>query len=219
MKARIICEGANGPVTPAADEILEDRGVLVLPDVLANAGGVVVSYFEWVQGLQEYFWKEEEVNARLNDIVTRAFRETSETTARSTRRACAWPPTGWPCGASPRRPSRGGSIPSRVVVYQRRGLPPLRARARGGGRRCAPATSSVSTSAAIRELEAAYRASIPVVEIDGERAFTYFVQPEALRRRLKALLTVPRRGRRRASAQCDAACHKHEGRMGCWRIG
>ena len=65
VKARIICEGANGPVTPAADEILEDRGVLVLPDVLANAGGVVVSYFEWVQGLQEYFWKEEEVNARL----------------------------------------------------------------------------------------------------------------------------------------------------------
>ncbi len=81
VKARIICEGANGPVTPGADEILEDRGVLVLPDVLANAGGVVVSYFEWVQGLQEYFWKEEEVNARLNDIVTRAFRETWETRA------------------------------------------------------------------------------------------------------------------------------------------
>ena len=82
VKARIICEGANGPITPAADEILEDRGVLVLPDVLANAGGVVVSYFEWVQGLQEYFWKEEEVNARLNDIVTRAFRETWETRAK-----------------------------------------------------------------------------------------------------------------------------------------
>ena len=79
VKAKIICEGANGPVTPAADEILEDRGVLLLPDVLANAGGVVVSYFEWVQGLQEYFWKEEEVNARLDDIVTRAFRETWDT--------------------------------------------------------------------------------------------------------------------------------------------
>jgi glutamate dehydrogenase (NAD(P)+) len=76
VRARIVAEGANGPVTPAADEILEDRGVLVLPDVLANAGGVVVSYFEWVQGLQEYFWKEEEVNERLDDIVTRAFRET-----------------------------------------------------------------------------------------------------------------------------------------------
>jgi glutamate dehydrogenase (NAD(P)+) len=76
VKAKIVCEGANGPVTPTADEILEDRGVLVLPDILANAGGVVVSYFEWVQGLQEYFWKEGEVNARLNDIATRAFNET-----------------------------------------------------------------------------------------------------------------------------------------------
>jgi glutamate dehydrogenase (NAD(P)+) len=76
VKASIIVEGANGPVTPAADDILEDKGVLVLPDILANAGGVVVSYFEWVQGLQEYFWKEAEVNAKLNDIVTRAFNET-----------------------------------------------------------------------------------------------------------------------------------------------
>jgi glutamate dehydrogenase (NAD(P)+) len=76
IKARVICEGANGPTTPSADEILEDRGVLVLPDILANAGGVVVSYFEWVQGLQEYFWKEDEVNARLNDITSRAFHET-----------------------------------------------------------------------------------------------------------------------------------------------
>src|SRR5439155_14789677 len=70
VKAKLVVEGANGPVTPAADEILEGNGVLVLPDVLANAGGVVVSYFEWVQGLQEYFWKEDEVNARLNEIVT-----------------------------------------------------------------------------------------------------------------------------------------------------
>jgi glutamate dehydrogenase (NAD(P)+) len=76
VRARLIVEGANGPVTPAADEILEERGIRVIPDVLANAGGVVVSYFEWVQGLQEYFWKENEVNARLNDIVTRAFDET-----------------------------------------------------------------------------------------------------------------------------------------------
>jgi glutamate dehydrogenase (NAD(P)+) len=76
VRGRIIVEGANGPITPAADLILESNGILVLPDVLANAGGVVVSYFEWVQGLQEYFWKEDEVNARLNEIVTRAFDET-----------------------------------------------------------------------------------------------------------------------------------------------
>ena len=82
VKARMVAEGANGPVTPTADEILEDRGILVLPDVLANAGGVVVSYFEWVQGLQEYFWKEYEVNAKLNDIVVRAFEETWQTRER-----------------------------------------------------------------------------------------------------------------------------------------
>ena len=82
IKARVICEGANGPVTPTADAILEDRGVLILPDVLANAGGVVVSYFEWVQGLQEYFWREDEVNAKLHDIVARAFEEAWQTRER-----------------------------------------------------------------------------------------------------------------------------------------
>jgi glutamate dehydrogenase (NAD(P)+) len=76
VKAAIILEGANGPVTPAADAILEERGVLVLPDILANAGGVVVSYFEWVQGLQEFFWSEDQVNEQLEAIVTRAFEET-----------------------------------------------------------------------------------------------------------------------------------------------
>jgi glutamate dehydrogenase (NAD(P)+) len=76
VKAKIVVEGANGPITPLGDEILHDMGVLILPDILANAGGVVVSYFEWVQGLQEYFWKEAEVNAKLNDIITRAFDET-----------------------------------------------------------------------------------------------------------------------------------------------
>jgi glutamate dehydrogenase (NAD(P)+) len=92
VRASIVCEGANGPLTPTADEILDDRGVLILPDVLANAGGVVVSYFEWVQGLQEYFWKEAEVNAKLNDIVTRAFNETWATHERreTTMRVAAY---------------------------------------------------------------------------------------------------------------------------------
>ncbi|HWB23309.1 MAG TPA: Glu/Leu/Phe/Val dehydrogenase [Gaiellaceae bacterium] len=76
VQARIIVEGANGPTTPAADEILEGNGVQILPDVLANAGASVVDYFEWVQGLQEYFWKEDEINERLHGIIARAFEET-----------------------------------------------------------------------------------------------------------------------------------------------
>jgi glutamate dehydrogenase (NAD(P)+) len=79
IQAKAIVEGANGPVTPTADEILEENGIAVIPDILANAGGVVVSYFEWVQGLQEYFWKEAEVNAKLNEIVSKAFEATWET--------------------------------------------------------------------------------------------------------------------------------------------
>jgi glutamate dehydrogenase (NAD(P)+) len=76
VRASMVCEGANGPLTPEADAILDENGVVVLPDILANAGGVVVSYFEWVQGLQQYFWSEQEVNSRLDTIVTRAFEET-----------------------------------------------------------------------------------------------------------------------------------------------
>ena len=75
VKARIVAEGANGPTTPEADDILADRGVTVIPDILANAGGVTVSYFEWVQDLQEFFWEESEINKRLRHIMSRAFRE------------------------------------------------------------------------------------------------------------------------------------------------
>jgi len=69
VKAKLIVEGANGPCTPAADEIFSDRGILVIPDILANAGGVVVSYFEWVQDLQNFFWEEGEVNQKLTKIM------------------------------------------------------------------------------------------------------------------------------------------------------
>ena len=72
IKAAVIVEGANGPTTAGADAILHERGVRVIPDILANAGGVVVSYFEWVQGLQHHFWREAEVTARLQEIMARA---------------------------------------------------------------------------------------------------------------------------------------------------
>ncbi|MBH2018351.1 MAG: Glu/Leu/Phe/Val dehydrogenase [Burkholderiales bacterium] len=73
IKARMIIEGANGPTTPAADDILQERNVLVLPDVIANAGGVTVSYFEWVQDFSSFFWDEDEINARLVKIMKMAF--------------------------------------------------------------------------------------------------------------------------------------------------
>jgi glutamate dehydrogenase/leucine dehydrogenase len=75
VRAKIIAEGANGPTVPEADEILQSNGVFVIPDILANAGGVTVSYFEWVQNIQEFFWSEEDVNRRLGEIMVRSFHE------------------------------------------------------------------------------------------------------------------------------------------------
>jgi len=79
VKAKIIAEGANGPTTPDADEILDKKGIMVIPDILANAGGVIVSYFEWVQGLQQFFWTEEEVNQNLERIMVRSFGQVLQT--------------------------------------------------------------------------------------------------------------------------------------------
>ncbi len=75
IKARLILEGANGPTSAAADAVLTDRGVTVVPDILANAGGVTVSYFEWVQDIQNYFWSENEIVARLRELMAKAFDE------------------------------------------------------------------------------------------------------------------------------------------------
>lgn len=79
IKARLILEGANGPTTPSADEILHQMGVMVIPDILANAGGVSVSYFEWVQNLQNYYWTKAEVNERLDRLLVNAFNNVHDT--------------------------------------------------------------------------------------------------------------------------------------------
>ena len=78
VRCRILAEGANGPTTMAADRILEENGVVVIPDILANSGGVIVSYFEWVQDVQKYFWKEQDIRDRLHEIITAAFQRTLE---------------------------------------------------------------------------------------------------------------------------------------------
>jgi glutamate dehydrogenase (NAD(P)+) len=92
IHARIIAEGANGPVTPAADQILFEKNVFLIPDVLCNAGGVTVSYFEWVQDLQGFFWDEARVNQQLERIIKNAFHEVNETAGRekTDRRTAAY---------------------------------------------------------------------------------------------------------------------------------
>jgi len=75
LQARILCEGANGPTTSFADEEIDRKGIFVIPDILANAGGVTVSYFEWVQDRQGFYWREKEVNDRLADVMERSFDE------------------------------------------------------------------------------------------------------------------------------------------------
>ena len=75
IRAKLITEGANAAVAPEADPILQDRGIFVIPDIIANAGGVIVSYFEWVQDLLAFFWEEEEINTKLHHVITRAFYE------------------------------------------------------------------------------------------------------------------------------------------------
>ena len=78
IRAKIVVEGANAPTTPAGDEIMNDKGLLIVPDILANSGGVIVSYFEWVQDKQNYFWIAEEVKENLNSILMRAINEVAE---------------------------------------------------------------------------------------------------------------------------------------------
>ena len=93
IKARVVCEAANGPITFEGDKVLHDRGVFVVPDILANSGGVTVSYFEWVQDIQAYFWDEEEVNDRLRLIMERAFDEVHDLASSkglSMRQAAHW---------------------------------------------------------------------------------------------------------------------------------
>ncbi len=78
LRCKILCEGANGPTTPLADEILEKKNIFVIPDILANAGGVTVSYFEWVQDRQGFFWNEDFVNSQLEEVMVRSFHAVTE---------------------------------------------------------------------------------------------------------------------------------------------
>ena len=118
MRCRMMVEGANSPTTPKADEILNDKGVLIVPDVLANAGGVVVSYFEWVQNLQHFRWDEDEVNERLGEIMRRAFREVAEQGPGKRALQCALRPTSW-ASSGLSRPRPPAATSSTSVHFRR----------------------------------------------------------------------------------------------------
>ena len=92
IKAKLIVEAANGPVASEADPVLTEKGILIVPDILANAGGVVVSYFEWVQNIQSVSWTEDEVNNKLREIMDAAFASVWDLLRRSIRHS-AWAPT------------------------------------------------------------------------------------------------------------------------------
>jgi glutamate dehydrogenase (NAD(P)+) len=111
LQTRLILEGANGPTTPAADDILADRNILVVPDVIANAGGVTVSYFEWVQDFSSFFWDEAEINRRLVRVM-RPSRPSGRWPA-SAGSVCARRHSSWPAEGSCTRASCAGSTPER----------------------------------------------------------------------------------------------------------
>ena len=108
IKCRISCELANGPTTPEADEILHQNNVFVLPDFLANAGGVTVSYFEQVQNTYNFYWPLKEVHQRLDEKMTRAFHGVYQMYSRGKRSICARPPTWFPWRGW-RRPANCGA--------------------------------------------------------------------------------------------------------------